>query len=130
MTPPGTSLLRRWAPFAAWALVLAGVSLYPRIPPLYPPGFGIDKVVHLWAWVPLGYTAACALPGRRPMAWLLAFGYGVLMELAQALVPGRSPEWYDGAADAAGAALGVFFAHLREVRHVRRKAAAPRSEGT
>ena len=88
-----------------------------------------DKVMHCAEFTVLGFLLTHALmatfPGR-PMirialtAWLAAVGWGVLDEMHQAFVPGRSSEILDLLADAVGAALGTgircAFATLRRWR--------------
>ena len=74
---------------------------------------GWDKSNHLLAF------AALALSGRRAFAASRAAGafvpgallaYGALIELLQTLVPNRSGEWGDFAADVVGVALGLLLA--------------------
>lgn len=71
-----------------------------------------DKLEHAAAYAFLAFTGSLAL--RRPHRWL-AVGLAVLgicLEMAQTLVPGRSFELLDAAANATGAILGVALAHL------------------
>lgn len=81
---------------------------------------GQDKVLHLSAYAGfyllgrLGF----AKPGWRLPAAL--FGYGMLIEGVQALVPGRVPSGLDLAANALGLALGALLVRGR----LRGKAAA------
>lgn len=73
-----------------------------------------DKLMHLTAFAGLALLLAWAIPTHRakPLAhlkWtaLIALVYGVLDECSQALVPGRSPDIRDYAADVAGIVIGL-----------------------
>lgn len=76
---------------------------------------GADKVVHAGMYAGFVMLSAWALWERRPARprWLAmtagaAFGYGMLMELAQnAMAMGRACEATDMLANAVGAALGA-----------------------
>ncbi len=70
-----------------------------------------DLIINLIAMVPFGLVTALALP-RYPLAgsvalWLLA---AVSVELAQVLIPGRSPALSDIAMNSLGAGLGAWAA--------------------
>ncbi|RMG15113.1 MAG: VanZ family protein [Planctomycetota bacterium] len=78
------------------------------------PGPGLDKLAHLFAYLPLAALAGAALRaggrGRGAAAALalaLAAAYGSLDEWHQGWVPGRVPSWQDWVADALGAGLGA-----------------------
>jgi len=98
----------------AWAGVLYYLSDQPGIdiPPLF---FGQDKLFHATAYGVLGFLVLGALrPVQqvydRPQLWLafgLVAGYGVLDEIHQYFVPGRSADVFDVVADAAGGLLGM-----------------------
>ena len=85
---------------------------------------GSDKVAHVAAYAVLALLFRCALgPGWRSagivtfVAALIAAGYGVIDEIHQSFVPGRTPSVTDAVADAVGAALGAFVAgHGRALR--------------
>ena len=67
---------------------------------------GTDKLDHLAAFAAL--AVAAVLGGGRP--WWAFFGllaYGVLIELLQSQIPGRTAEAADVLADALGIALGL-----------------------
>lgn len=72
------------------------------------PAFGWDKADHLIAFACM---AVCAQRAWPRAAWWRVFlplvGYGVLIEVAQAFVPGREPSAVDVLADAFGAALAL-----------------------
>ena len=74
----------------------------------------LDKIVHLceyllFAWLLVQAIRASQMPERTYLlwAWIYATSYGLLIELVQAMLPWRSAEWADAAANALGAALGV-----------------------
>ncbi|MGM0577077.1 MAG: VanZ family protein [Myxococcota bacterium] len=118
---------RAWLPFVLAAAGLAVATLVPRLPvPPLPPLAFQDKVVHAVAWAVLGATARVGAGRTRRakaravrVAWFLAMGYGVLIECLQLLVPGRSAEWLDLAADALGALVGAVVMDRWEERHGR-----------
>ena len=58
-------------------------------------------------WMGLLAGAGAPVPGAAAAAWLLASGFGGLMELGQRRCPGRVGSWADVARNTAGAALGV-----------------------
>jgi len=72
-------------------------------------------VVHLceyllFAWLLVGSLRAAGLTAREygRLAWMYATSYGLLIELIQGFIPWRSADWRDAAANALGAALGVW----------------------
>jgi VanZ family protein len=100
-------LLARWVWPLLFCAALWVVSSRPG-PSLPPsPFFGFDKVVHLVAFAPLGFTLARALPHAPALAVLLGALYGVIDEWHQAHVPGRMPSAGDAVADALGTLIGV-----------------------
>lgn len=75
-----------------------------------------DKVVHFLAYAGLGAGMVSVLPGawrRSVTGLLLAIGaaclYGVVDEVIQGFVPGRTADVLDWCADAAGATVGATF---------------------
>ncbi len=67
---------------------------------------GTDKFDHLAAFAAL--AVAAVLGWRRPIwTFLGLLAYGVLIELVQSQIPGRTAEAADVAADALGIALGL-----------------------
>jgi VanZ family protein len=82
---------------------------------------GLDKAVHFCLYAPLGAGLSYALgPGRALLAWAGSVLWGASDELHQAFVPQRSPSFADLAADAAGAAAGVWvLSRRRATRRMR-----------
>ncbi len=113
--------------FTAAALVLALIAnlFYLGAKPwavgLFPPPW--DKLVHLaffgsiagLAWIGFGGRGAGAHVG----ALAIAAGIGLLDEVAQLRLPGRSVSARDFAADFAGAALAVLLLGVLRARSVR-----------
>ncbi len=108
-TPPPTgSALARWAPWWAWGLFIAGLALYPKLPPLMPPIWQADKLAHALFWAPFGPLGLRALGAdRRGATWLIGTAHGAAIEILQGLVPGRFPQALDVVADGLGVALGI-----------------------
>ena len=96
-----TALLVAAACFAFWA------ALQPK---LAPPGvYHTDKIVHVLVFAVLGGLAALARTSRRwlLLAVLALAGLGVLIEIGQSMVPGRSASLSDLLGDLIGIAAGV-----------------------
>ena len=98
-----------------WASVIFYLSSQPGadIPPMF---YGEDKLLHAFVFGILGFLTLGAMKttvdGYHPfqpwLAVILVTVYGVLDEVHQHFVPGRTPDIYDVMADAAGAMLGVW----------------------
>lgn len=73
-----------------------------------------DKSLHAGAYAVLALLAVPAFEGRYGVATLAGalVAWGGLLEAAQSLVPDRTPEWLDVAANAAGVALALGVLHL------------------
>jgi len=107
--------LAAWAPAILYAVLIFALSSLPRPPPFVPPALlSLDKLLHLAEYAVLGALVARALraggwPAARVFAGTLLVGslYGAGDELHQALVPERSADVRDWAADTAGTALGA-----------------------
>ncbi len=92
-----------------------------------------DKGVHFVEYAALGtcfaHAVALTWPGRAfrgaLSAWLFATGFGLLDELHQAFVPGRSADIEDLAADGLGTLAGIIFVLIFRAHLARR---ATRSE--
>jgi VanZ family protein len=103
-----------WGPVVLIMGVIFAVSHMPD--PGAPPGDLSDKSAHFIAYAALGAALMRALASgrasgvtRRRMVFavVLTSLYGVSDEVHQHFVPGRTPDWQDVVADAAGAVAGV-----------------------
>ncbi len=90
--------------FVAAALAIAYLAFAPFAE---SPGFGWDKANHGVAFFTLAGLAELGWPGRAGLPWRLlsVLGYGVLIELMQALLPHRHGSVLDFAADVVGVML-------------------------
>ena len=105
---------RYW--IAANLLLIAAVTLLTIVPAILAPMPladvpDIDKWLHAvtFAILALWFTGQYA----RPSYWRIAVGlivYGAAIEFGQSLIPYRTAEWGDLAADAAGVVAGVMIA--------------------
>lgn len=112
--PMFKGLIRSYVPAIIWAVLILIVS---SIPGLSPPGLGFtiaDKIVHFAEYFILGLLTARAVSTfyKEPLRifWLssaLTSGYGILDELHQLLVPGRTTEGLDMVADILGSILAA-----------------------
>jgi len=114
--PPRRALfLRLWGPPLAYTAIIFLLSF---IPVGSPPRIwsAQDKAAHFLEFALLSALLFRALrPGGGLLrtlliAFLASTGMGVLVELVQALIPSRSAEFLDVAADAAGALAGALAA--------------------
>ena len=103
---------RRWRPPLIWAALLLLATSWPN-PSLPVAPDGTDKGVHGVLYLVLGVLVARAAELQRA-DWARALAYvaglvvfGLLDELHQAWIPGRSADVADWIADGVGAALGV-----------------------
>ncbi len=100
-----------------WAIIILILTLMPggNMPKMgYFPG--LDKLVHAFVFAVQSfllivgfakqYTYAYVRENQVRLALILSIGYGVLIEVVQGFIPGRSFEVPDIAADAAGAFIG------------------------
>ena len=116
-----------FAPAAAWALVILWLGSQPAL--ASPVDFPFaDKVGHFGMFGLLGALLAFALyrvSVRASIAWPLVFGaaVGVLDELHQRSVPGRSSDWRDLVADVAGLTIGLWLTHIALDRLATRRTA-------
>ena len=79
----------------------------------------LDKVAHVCEYLLFAWLLVQAIPRSRLhereyllWAWIYATSYGLLLELVQAMLPWRSADWLDAAANAVGATLGVWLGHV------------------
>lgn len=83
---------------------VAWLAFTPHPPPQADTGW--DKANHALAFAAMALAARLGWPAARAATLAAALaGYGVLIELVQAVVPGRSAEAADVLADLAGVAL-------------------------
>ncbi|MGB3619559.1 MAG: VanZ family protein [Catalinimonas sp.] len=103
-----------------WALLLLFLTLTPaRNMPAFPTweAFAFDKSAHLFVYAVLvlltvvGFKKQHAYIRFRlravPYALLIAFVYGLVLEVIQSFIPSRHFEWYDLLANTAGCLLGA-----------------------
>lgn len=98
-----------------YAIGLFTVAIFSLIPSQALPPLAIgDKAEHLLAYVALSWTGVLAARGRRVelRTGLLLVVLGCVLEVLQMLVPGRSADLRDVAADALGVLLGIVLARL------------------
>jgi len=98
------------------ALVVAvSVAFVIPVPEVGAPG--TDKTAHLVIFAIVGLLLMVAWSRLGwVVAVLIVVGYGFAIEIVQGILPWRSFEWLDLAADAAGGAAGVLVASLLGVR--------------
>ncbi len=126
----------------AWRIALGVLSIgigWLALTPHPPPAanLGWDKLNHACAFATLAAVACLSLrsSSARPAALLALLAYGGLIEIAQTFVPGRSGEWADLLADAAGIAIGALLAGAvtaaaeRGISPRRVRSAGPRGSG-
>lgn len=96
-----------------WALVILALTSFPHPEQLIVPPPGLDKLVHSAVYIPLAFfftrwlaasTHRLASFAGLPLAGPCLFG--LLDELHQIPIPGRTFSWWDVAADCLGVAIG------------------------
>lgn len=102
--------MRRFLPYALGVTAIWLVSSMER-PPIPEPliFWNSDKLMHACAYAVLAWLAWLGVK-KRDAAWLMAAGYGIVDELHQSFVAGRSSSVGDVAADFVGAGLGAVLA--------------------
>ena len=109
-------VIRKVARFASLSLVLYWLALFAgtHIPGGSVPSVEVsDKLLHAVAYAGLSFLLAWAIPnwgkGLSHVGWAagIAFAYGCIDELTQMLVPSRSCEIADLAADTVGIVCGI-----------------------
>ena len=118
--------LRRWGAPLLPAAVIFLLSHRPGsdYPSVDLPG--LDKVVHVALYTPLGYTLHLATGGLMGRTLLLGGLYGLSDEWHQSFVPSRESSAGDVAADLVGVGLGAW---LRRRRTTHSRAIAARGTG-
>ena len=119
----GLSLFLRYRlPAILWALLIFVASSIPatKLPKFIV--FGHDKLIHLAVFFIFGVFVYRSLEPRakppvldwRRVAWAvgLVVSYGIIDELHQGLVPGRTVDVVDACADAAGGLLSAAAVYL------------------
>jgi VanZ family protein len=106
--------MRSYLPAVIWAVLILAVS---SIPDLSAPGLGFsvtDKIAHFVEYFILGFLTARAISTfvMEPLKifWIsstITSGFGILDELHQLLIPGRTTEGLDMAADILGSVLAA-----------------------
>ena len=104
----------------AWAIAAgacAAAIFYLSVIPI-PEGPSIpylDKAVHLCEYLLFSWLLAQAIRATQLTArdylwlvWIYATSYGLVIEIIQGLIPWRSMDLWDAAANALGAALGAW----------------------
>jgi VanZ family protein len=108
-------LCRRSNPlaFAAWAALIGVIAWASLSPQLHPPSDGgMDKLLHAAAYAVIA-GAPFMVFGTWRLAAVAAMSVpvlGVLLEIGQMYVPGRSGDLFDAAADCIGAFAGSLIA--------------------
>jgi len=110
-----------WVLALLWAAIIFTLSSIPgkSLPPL-PDGMNADKLLHAAVYAVLGSTCFLAARNTWPARpWRIVLGctlgvvaYGISDELHQSLVPGRSPDLMDVAADGVGGLSGTVLTAL------------------
>ena len=126
---PGPAAIARWAAVLAWMGLIFFLSAQPDLP---RPHVGwadrlFSSAAHALEYAVLAVLLAFALEGRRRsllVAFLVAVLYGISDEFHQSFVPGRTPDPWDVACDAAGAlaALALWAAWRRHRSRSRERA--------
>ncbi|MGE4241086.1 VanZ family protein [Ramlibacter sp.] len=94
-----------WARRAFW-ICIAAVLVLALMPNERQPTTGWDKANHLLAFGTLAVLGLASWPERVRAVAAALVGYGVLIELLQALTPHRSGDWVDVVADSCGIVVG------------------------
>jgi VanZ family protein len=109
---PALTSARHWRRLLMVLLIgIAWLAFSPDPPP--SAGTGWDKLNHVLAFAAVaacGWFAWGRTRHRTAGVVLGALVYGVLIELVQTQIPGRSGEWPDLLADAIGIGLGLALA--------------------
>ncbi|MFG6447248.1 VanZ family protein [Roseateles sp. BYS180W] len=101
----------RFALQLCFVLMVLGIATLAFMP--HPPrevDTGWDKANHILAFLALAAAGRLAWRQRALPLVVLLLAYGVLIELVQARIPGRSADPQDVVADSVGIALGLLLA--------------------
>jgi len=107
-----TGFWAAWAPAVIMMVIIIALCSLPGPKLAKSPYPHWDKVLHFAVFIPLGWflVRGAALRGRRRVllfAIALSTSFAVLAEAYQLLIPGRSSEVFDAAANFLGALAGV-----------------------
>ena len=109
-----------WTTIAVGYIALMGILAVVPVDVPEISGVSLDKGAHVceyWLLTWLAFRAArfMGIPRRAALRWIgiTAIGYGALLEGVQLLLPYRSAEWMDIAANAVGVALGAWMTRSR-----------------
>lgn len=119
---------RFWASFACWVFLVGLVSLISNTGGISLQ-HGTDKIFHCLFYTPFALFAFYhPRRGTKSLMLVSLFGinFGLLMEILQRRVHGRSFEWLDFVADMTGVVLGlavfgIWFAMKRRVECRRKR---------
>ena len=111
-----------WGPLIGWCAVIYLVSsrpnldlahLAPNYPSLHWYDYPLRKIGHLVEYAILFLLARRAMPQRR--AWIFCLLYGVSDECHQMFVLGRLGMASDVVVDGLGAAIPLFWPHVKKL---------------
>ena len=115
--PVGRRIVFYWLPLVGFCSLIFWQSSKPSLGlPSFFPHF--DKLLHFSAYYVMAILAARALTREKPgiskiRVYMFAIGFCVLFgisdEIHQSFVPGRTPSFWDVAADALGSWFGARF---------------------
>ena len=105
-----------------WALLILAATSVPGESVPATGIAGIDKVVHFLLYAVLGALTARALPAARRvrhvvLSLLAISAFAALDEWHQQIIPGRSADLADWAADVTGASFAMLLLAARQPRH-------------
>lgn len=122
-------ILRHQIPALLWAIIIYIASSIPAKYLPHPTFFAFDKIVHIALFFIFGILVYRALepfngPGNLNLARIffsiaIVILYGILDEIHQGSVPGRTLDTYDALADTIGGLLAgivIFFKRRKMVR--------------
>ena len=104
---------------AGYAAVMGVAAVIPVAAP-EAGGVPLDKLFHLceywlfaWLLVQAGRASGFARVHALAVAFFLSFGYGLILEGAQLLLPYRHGQWEDVAANTLGTLIGMLIGWVR-----------------
>jgi VanZ family protein len=113
-----TMTIKRAAAFGFWGLILV-IGFLSLQPVENLPDVQIwDKLQHLVAYGALAFCGVIAYPSHAVRIIATTIAYGIAIEFAQGLVPGRQTSFGDGIANSLGAMMAALCARFRPVRRL------------